>query len=227
MNPIVNLDDKNSEIKKYPAPWSLKGKGFVLLYRFSKKEIEEDAFLSQKFKDSFLGGFGAVMIVDYQESNAGPYQELLFIPGNFSYTGKKKKTISKIYVSTLESVYNGRRNWGIPKEQAAFNFEKIEKHTTQIQVSSKRDDIFDITLKSGRVKFPVNTKFLPFPLVQEHEKKVFYTKFSGSGTGRLAKVLNLKVNHELFPKILEKKPFVSLMVDPFTIHFPKSTIKNI
>ena len=177
MNLIVNLDNKNNEIKKYPAPWSLKGKGFILLYRFSKKEIEEDSSLSQKFKDSFLGGFGAVMIVDYQESNDRPYQELLFIPGNVSYTGKKKKTISKIYVSTLESVYNGRRNWGIPKEQAAFNFEKIEKHITQIQVSSKRDDIFVITLKSGRLKFPVNTKFLPFPWFKNMKRKCFTLSF--------------------------------------------------
>ncbi|MBS3748338.1 MAG: hypothetical protein KGY67_01400 [Candidatus Thermoplasmatota archaeon] len=224
---MKSTNHEENMIKKYPAPWSLKGKGFILLYRFSKKEIQTDDFLSQKFKDSFLGGFGAVMIVDYQESNAGPYQELLFIPGNIRYAGKKKKTISKIYVSTLVSKMNGIQNWAIPKEHASFDFKESEKHITQIQVSSKKNNIIDLKLKNGRMKIPVNTKFLPFPLVQEHEDKAFYTKFSGSGTGRLAKVLHLKVNSEMFPKLSEKKPVVSLRVDPFTIHFPKSTIKKI
>lgn len=220
----MNLVDKKSNVKTVPAPWTLKGKGYILLYRFSKKEIQKDPFLSQKFKECFLGGFGAVMIIDYQKSNAGPYQELLFIPGNFSYNEQKKKTISKIYVSTKSSVINGMLNWAIPKELAEFEFKDIDKHKETIHVFSEEKEILNLKIKSGRFPFPVHTTLLPFPLVQERNHKSYYTTFSGSGIGYLAKILNLSVNKDMFPKIIKKKPFLSIKVDPFNIYFPKSTI---
>ncbi len=223
----MNSNDKNNNVKTYPAPWALKGKGYILLYRFSKKEIQKDPFLSQKFKDSFLGGFGAVMIVDYQKSNAGPYQELLFIPGNFSYNEQKKKTISKIYVSTKASVTNGIINWAIPKKLAKFTFKDLDTHKETIHVFSEEKEILNIKIKSGRFPFPVHTTLLPFPLVQERNDKAYYTTFSGSGIGYLAKIMNLSVNNDMFPKIIEKKPFLCIKVDPFNIYFPKSTIKEI
>jgi hypothetical protein len=214
-------------VKESPPPWNLKGEGFILLYRFSQKEIQSDVFLSEKFKRSFLGGFGAVMIVDYKESNVGPYSELLFIPGTFRYEEKRKKTISKIYVSTRESIFNGRKNWAIPKEQASFEFIETGKNTEKICVFSEKGSILDVKIKSGKVKFPVNTALLPFPLVQEQNGKAFYTKFSGSGWGRFAKVLNLKVNPDFFPIITEKKPWLTLKVNPFKIYFPISRIEKI
>lgn len=59
----------------------------------------------------------------------GPYDELIYVPGLFSRrprqplrTGRTAAepieyfpSITRIYVSTDESVYNGRKNWGIPK----------------------------------------------------------------------------------------------------------------
>ncbi len=218
---------QNLNVKECPPPWNLKGEGFILLYRFSQKEIQSDAFLSEKFKQSFLGGFGAVMIVDYRESNVGPYSELLFIPGTFRYDGKRKKTISKIYVSTRESIFNGIKNWAIPKERASFEFIETRKRTEKICVFSDESAILDVEIKSGRVNFPVNTALFPFPLIQEQNEKAFYTKFSGSGVGRFAKVLNLKVNPDFFPIIAEKKPFLTLKVNPFKIYFPTSKIRKI
>ena len=111
-------------IKEYPAPWMLHGKGYIFLYRFKKDFVERSGNIPEYLKDSFIGGFGSVMLVDYESSEAGPYGELLFIPGKFRFNGRKLDTISKIYVSTMESVVNGRANWGIPKEKADFSFEK-------------------------------------------------------------------------------------------------------
>ncbi|KAL4783585.1 hypothetical protein BJX76DRAFT_250846 [Aspergillus varians] len=66
----------------------------------------------------------AVMILRYSDSPVGPYDELILIPGRAvnPNTGKKDMRISTIYVSTDASVWNGRRNWNIPKHRARFEF---------------------------------------------------------------------------------------------------------
>ena len=205
----------------FPAPWSLSGKGYILLYNFNKTFVESLKDLPSFLKGSFTGGIGSIMLVDYSASNAGPYSELLFIPGSFLHHGKKLKTISKIYVSTIESVVNGRRNWGIPKEQANFTFRNSDDgKTEQIHVSSGNNTIADFTIQAGRIPFPVSTKLLPFPLVQSHEGHYYYTSFSGNGTGKLAKVKDIRMSPELFPDVSGIRPLAAVKVDPFKITFP-------
>ncbi|KAL4790594.1 hypothetical protein BDV19DRAFT_382246 [Aspergillus venezuelensis] len=73
--------------------------------------------------------FKCVMIVRYEETDVGPYDELIFIPGRAvnpnSEIGARDMRISTIYVSTDASVWNGRRNWNIPKHRAIFDFKPI------------------------------------------------------------------------------------------------------
>ncbi|MGC8605722.1 MAG: acetoacetate decarboxylase family protein, partial [Desulfomonilaceae bacterium] len=122
-------------VTKVPAPWNLTGNGYVILYWFKKELLRDNSFLDQPTKESYLGGRGCVMLVDYKSSNVGPYKELLFIPGKISFKGRKLFTISKIFVSTMDSVVNGRENWGIPKEHANFSWQS-EKNTEQINLES-------------------------------------------------------------------------------------------
>lgn len=187
--------------------------------------MEEKANLPEFLKGSFAGGFGALMLVDYSTSDAGPYGELLLIPGKFKHQGKKLNTISKIYVSTMASVENGRRNWGIPKEPAEFSFQSIGSHTEKVCVFSQEGTIAEFTLESGKLSFPVNTKLFPFPLVQQHEGKYYYTTFQGSGTGKLAKLKDIRINSQLFPDISGFKPIVAIKAEPFKITFPAATIE--
>jgi hypothetical protein len=43
----------------------------------------------------------------------GPYDEIMFIPGEFNNpVSTKHMRITTIYVSTEASIRNGRRNWG-------------------------------------------------------------------------------------------------------------------
>ncbi len=224
MTDYNNIDDK--KIITAEAPWNLTGKGYMLIYRFSKKEIAEDKFLSEKFKSSFRGGFGALMAVDYETSNAGPYGELLFIPGKFQYGKNIKHTISKIYVSTMNSVYNGKKNWAIPKEHADFTFTKIDEEHDQIEFKQHKKTFFSMKIKPGFLKFPLNTALLPFPLVQEFGKKAYYTKFSGSGYGTIARVKHITVDPLKFPALSCKKPLLAVKIEPFKIHFPKAVIED-
>lgn len=214
------------EVKKYPAPWDLNGKGYIIIYKFKKSFVEKKGNIPEFLKTKFVGGIGAVMLVDYQESNAGPYGELLLIPGKFKFKNKRLNTISKIYVSSMESVINGRTNWGIPKEKADFSF--IDLGNNKEKATIKIDDklVGEFIIKSSKFTFPVSTKLMPFPLVQEHENKYFYTNFFGSGKGCLGKIERIEINHNLFPSIDECKPLMVVKVDPFSITFPESIIKN-
>ena len=67
--------------------------------------------LDQQSND-FKGGIGMVQVIQYHDSPVGPYNELLIIPGNFKVPGgeakgKRKLRISRIYVDSEVSCYNG------------------------------------------------------------------------------------------------------------------------
>ncbi|WP_128103920.1 acetoacetate decarboxylase family protein [Paenibacillus sp. DCT19] len=210
----------------YPAPWQLQGSGYILIYRFTKEFVTQHGRVPAFLEGQFSGGLGSVMLVNYESSDAGPYGELLFIPGKFQHQGRKLNTISKIYVSTSDSVDNGWENWGIPKELAAFSFQKLASGKEHVQVSQAGVSIADLTLSAFGPSFPVNTRLLPFPLVQQHQQQWYYTQFSGKGKGRLAKIDELSINAALFPDISLCKPWAVLKVDPFAITFPVTTIQK-
>lgn len=89
----------------------------------------------------FLGGLGTVWIVRYTSSPIGPYDELLYAPGDFETpSGGKATSITRIYVSTAVSVYNGRKIWNIPKHLARFSFVPLGANRTQIEVSDYYGD---------------------------------------------------------------------------------------
>ena len=77
--------EEERDISVVPAPWTLTGVSYVLLAWFPREFVLKKGFVPESMKDSFLGGPGWVMYVDYSSSNAGPYQELLFIPGRFDF----------------------------------------------------------------------------------------------------------------------------------------------
>lgn len=224
-----------SNFQKFSAPWDLKGKGYIILYPLSKKYVESQAMLPTFLKGHSKGGLGAVMIVNYESSNVGPYSELLFIPGKFHFASQSLNTISKIYVSTMASVNNGINNWGIPKELAEFKFELLETESLssnsstleKITVTKNGSLIAEWIIHSGRIPFPVNTKLMPFPLVQQQDDKNYYTTFQGKGTGYLCHVNYHKVNRKLFPDFISRPYLAAIKVDPFKLIFHPAKIETI
>lgn len=210
-----------SGVQRVPAPWDLTGRGYMLLYKFPKDFVAEMGRVPAFLGGSFAGGLGAVMIVDYVASNAGPYGELLFIPGRFHLGGKKLDCITKIYVSTTESVVNGWENWAIPKELASFRFSESEhKGECKVLVRKGSEPVMEVTLKHGGLGFPIHTRFLPFPLVQEKHGELYFTSFTGKGMAQFAAVEDMCVNPELFPDIGPFRPLLSIRLDHFAITFP-------
>ena len=133
-----------------------------------------------------------------------------------------KQSITKIYVSTEVSTQNGRTNWGIPKQTLPFTWEKIDGNE-QILLKDGDKTIFSCKIKSGGISFPVSTSFLPIDLHQLWDGVDFFTKPSGSGWGKIARVKDLSIDSDYFPDLTSKKPFVAVKFNPFHIGFPKAT----
>jgi hypothetical protein len=99
---------------------------------------------------------GTAMIIRYGDSPAGAYDELLIaLPVKTPLLKKEyiaPRSIPLIYVSSEASLRNGRKNWGIRKENANFEFKEAAGWLTSI-TSIKITDrytgelIFDASFK--------------------------------------------------------------------------------
>lgn len=203
-----------------PAPWTLRGDGYMLIYKFSREFVAQQGFVPPALEGRFAGGFGAVMLVNYQESPVGPYRELLFIPGKFRTPQGRRYSITRIFVDSEASTLSGRANWGIPKFTHPFQVEK-NGEVERIRVLDEQGNAgFDIALRAGGLQFPVTTALIPLHLYQILEGKTFRTIPKGSGSGQLASVLDVRVDTALFPDISLTKPLMAVKVSGFCIRFP-------
>jgi Acetoacetate decarboxylase (ADC) len=184
--------------QSFPPPWKLDGEGIVFPFFANRDYNLKHGFIAPEDRDSYLGGLGAVMLVNYTSSDVGPYYELLYIPGDFTRNGKKYKRITRIFVSSMLSVREGIKNWAIPKELADFTWRR-EGELTRIEVSQKGVGFFRVGSKTMGFGFPVTTAILPFSLLQRAPGSYLETKLAGKGRGRLTRLLELGVNDAIFP----------------------------
>lgn len=208
-----------------PPPWKLKGNGYIFLYHFPKSFVEKFGFLSDYQADRFNGDFvGTVMLVDYATSAVGPYHELLFVPGRLDFDKKKIFSISKIYVSSQESVENGIANWGIPKELADFKITKLSEKEEIVEVMIAGRTFFKGHLQKRSFKFPITTKFFPLKLAQKLGNDLLITNSPAKGKASFTKLLNIEVDSSHFPPISQLKPLSILAVSDFEMEFPHPEI---
>lgn len=207
-----------------PPPWKLRGEGYILVYRFSKRYLQYRNILTEEELEHFRGGFGAVMVVDYKSSPVGPYKEILFIPGRFREKAGKGYRVTRISVSTLLSVVNGRENWGLPKNHANFQFINERKGKETVSVTAKGINYFRATFKPFGPFLPVSGALLSPSLLQDYFGRVFLTKIRARAEVRAAKLSSLHIDPKLFPPIRDKKPLLVLKVTDFSMLFPEAEI---
>lgn len=212
-------------IKIAPAPWNLTGDAYIMVYKFSKDFVKEYGFLTDYQRDRFLGYVGTVMLIDYKTSGVGPYQELLFILGMFTFNWKKMFSISKIYVSSRESVYNGIENWGIPKEYADFNWQTNTDSSEDISVGIEGKQFFRTTIKKGFISFPIKT-VLPLTIVQKLRKDLIITNLTAKGKVTLASIKLIKVDRNFFPDLSKVSPLITMKVNDFEMNFNVPLVKK-
>jgi hypothetical protein len=218
--------EHSPEIKIAPAPWNLTGDAYIMVYNFSKDFVYEHGFLADFQRDRFLGYIGTVMLVDYKTSGVGPYRELLFIPGMFTFDWKKMFSITKIYVSSLDSVYNGIENWGIPKEYADFNWQTNADGTEDIAVKIEGKEFFKTTIKKGFISFPLTTAIFPLNVVQKLRKDLIITNPKAKGKATLATMKSIKVDENFFPDLSKASPLITMKVKDFEMNFNVPLVKK-
>ncbi|KAG7095410.1 hypothetical protein E1B28_006159 [Marasmius oreades] len=116
------------------------------------------------------------MVVQYDESPVGPYDELIYVPGRFKHKdGSVAFRITRIYVSTKDSTENGRRNWNIPKQVAKFEYTRdpSSPYSWSLSVFPVPEDpsedstpffsatVRPIPLVTNVLHVPCNTKIIP------------------------------------------------------------------
>lgn len=216
----------------YPAPWSLTGSGVIMFFPVKRSYALEHGFIPESEKSNFLGLTGAIMFVNYEKADCGPYREILYMPGLFWQKSGLCLKITKIYVSSEASVKWGIKNWSIPKELADIKWDENQSETG-ISASYKGKNFISAVFEKGSFNFPVSTALIPFPLLQspvkEHElspEQMLKTRFSGNGTASFGSIEHWQVSEERFPDAEKAAfgPIVTMPVNPFNISFPIAEI---
>lgn len=207
-----------------PPPWSLTGDGIIWLFKFPRVFVERNGFMADWQRNTLRWTLGAVMLVDYANTDVGPYFELLFIPGVFTVAGARLFSISKIYVSTAASVWNGIENWGIPKEQAEFVRERHAGGSDTVRVALSGREFFSAHVAPVGPRLPVSSSIVPLRVAQRLRGQTLITQPVAHGHASLCRVRQLQVDGALFPDVSQLKPLAVVAVRNFKMTFPLASI---
>ncbi|MDX1572056.1 MAG: acetoacetate decarboxylase family protein, partial [Xanthomonadales bacterium] len=196
------------------------------LYRRPDAALLE-RWIPADWQKDYVGGPAALMLVDYLHSDAGPYRELLFVPGRFRIHGKAWPMITRIVVSTWESVANGRINWAIPKETAQF---QVEQSGNETRWRVEQDDhvLADVTVRAVGPSLPITTSIMPdrwATVAQPRKDEILFTHLKSSGRGRVGRITEADFGGDRFPDLGGERPLLASVVAPFRMHFPEPVVK--
>jgi hypothetical protein len=229
---MLQPDTSLPDVPEHPAPWDLDGRGWIFALKLARGAPALDAFLPPEFAGQGRSLASYLMYVDYSAAPCGPYRELLFIPGAFRFgDGRRHLTISRIVVSTWDSVVNGRNNWGIPKDRADFDVAQGEGPWSpeQVKVSCQGRVMCEFTARPLRLapRLPVPGALLPQglrTLAQRFRGRDYYYAPSASGWIRPGKLLDWRFDASLFPDLADASVVAALQVLAFRMRFPVARV---
>ena len=227
LQPDVVLPD----VPLRPAPWDLRGSGWMVALKLPARDPAHDAFLPPELAGRGRGLASYLMYVDYAESGCGPYRELLFIPGAFPFgDGRRHLSISRILVSTWDSVVNGRNNWGIPKDRADFEVRQ-EGREEIVRVTSDGRELCELRLAPLRYAppLPVHGGIVPGALrtlAQRFRGSTYYYTPEARGRVRPARLLSWQFDGALFPDLAGAAVVAALRVESFRMKFPVARVSG-
>ncbi|MET0388375.1 MAG: acetoacetate decarboxylase family protein [Polyangiales bacterium] len=224
---VLEPDAALPEVPLHPAPWQLRGSAYVFAVHMPEDVLDHAAFIPKSWVAKRRGRTAYVMFVDYQSSNAGPYRELLVSPASFAFDGSYP-AITRIYVSSYDSVVNGRRNWGIPKDRADFDIQPDAANGGHVvHVTREGRTIAELSLRAHGPKLPVRTWLLPAglrTLVQPWQDQFFRFTLSASGNARLATLKHWSFDPTLFPDLSRGRVLAGAYLPEFEMTFPVAQI---
>lgn len=207
-----------------PAPWHLKGQGYVMVVQLPQQVLNEQSFISNELKATRRGHLAYIAFADYESSDVGAYHELLYIGGTLKFGQKRHYSISKIYVSTQDSIDNGQKNWGIPKEMAHFEVQYGADNHDTIKLSTPTGEtIAQFSFSHHLFKFPVNTKLAPtrlLTLAQDWQGQRFWFAPQAQGYLKPALLKESYVDKRYFTDLNQGHIIACFKVIDFSMVFP-------
>jgi hypothetical protein len=226
------MEDNTNEVKDAPAPWTLTGQVAYLFLHGSRSAQESFNENPDPVRSPFRGGLGGMILIRYSDSPVGAYDELLFVPGSYQFGDTTYYRISQIYVSSLDSVINGRRNWGVPKKLAIFRWSDNDTYV-KIFLPESNEPFCTIRVRPRLYCFPVNSVIIPssfrtllqLSLEEENDKNV-YLKTTPSCSGWFRPIVEL-IEFQTDGKEIPSHEQLSLYTygagyEAFTLIFPKA-----
>lgn len=206
-----------------PAPWHLRGRAYWLIYRFP------EPFIREAFGGGVAprGGLGFVGLVDYEHTDVGPYQELMLIPGKASYPGAVDYSVSHIVVDSAASMVNGRRNWGIPKGLADFDWRRMPDGSEHVVARQDEQVMIDIRLRPRGPTLPFSSRLIPGGLhfSQRDAGQTLRTRFDVRCGLRWAQLLGCETPGKRFPNVSGFRPLAVLHQSRFVIDMAAAQLK--
>ncbi|MCM2312259.1 MAG: acetoacetate decarboxylase family protein [Steroidobacteraceae bacterium] len=227
---MLQPDASLPEVPLVPAPWDLRGVGWIVALKLPPRHPAHDAFLPDELRGRGRALASFLVFADYAESGCGPYREILFIPGAFPFDdGRRYLSISRILVSTWDSVVNGRNNWGIPKDRADFEVQRDGREES-IRVTSEGREVCDLRFTTLRFAppLPVRSGIVPAALrtlAQRFRGNSYYYAPAARGRVRPGRLQSWRFDPELFPDLAGSAVVATLRVDSFRLTFPPARVQ--
>lgn len=224
---VLEPDESLPEVARVPAPWSLRGHAWMVVLRLPAGDAARTAFVPRDLCASVRSAIAVLMCVVYDDAPCGPYRELLFIPGTMRFGAVRHPSISRILVSTWDSVVNGRINWGIPKDQASFDWSHREDGD-HWRVTSDGRELCALEFTEPRgLRLPLRTAWVPrklSTLAQRQGGRTYLCRPEATGNLRLCRLRQWRFDPELFPDLSRATVLTAARIEGFTMVFPAARI---
>lgn len=226
------MEDSRDKIIDAPAPWTLTGDVAYLFLHGPRTAQESFNENSDPSRSPFRGGHGGMMLVRYTTSPVGPYDELLLVPGCYQFGDATYYRISQIYVSSIDSVINARRNWNVPKKLAVFQWTEnntfvkifLPESTEPFCTVRVRPRLYCFPARSGIV--PTKFRTLLQPPLEETKEKNIYLKIIPSCSGwfrPFVKLIEFHTDGKEIPSHEQLSMYTyGVGYEAFTLVFPTS-----
>ena len=220
---MLQPDESLPEATRVPAPWSLRGHAWMVALRLPAGAAARTAFVAPDLRATVKAAFSVLLCVAYDEAPCGPYRELLFIPGTMKFGEARHPSISRILVSTWDSVVNGRSNWGIPKDRADFDWTRTDDGDRWRVTSEGRELCsLEFTAPAG-VRVPLRSQWVPRgfgTFAQRHAGRTYYYRPAATGDLRLCRLRQWRFDPESFPDLSGATVLAALRIEGFRMVFP-------
>jgi hypothetical protein len=231
-----------------PPPWSLSGSGYVLLLAPKKGALPPEELERSGRVQKGPRGFGVIMILDYDSSDAGAYSEFLYIPGRVTLRreetgsfGRRPRylyrghSISDIWVTSELSRASGTANWGIPKRLGRIVWEDDVGYGRRMLLADARGGpLLEMTIPpvarllsrlGESIALPFTHRFLPRRLVQTTRTQLYSTSIEASGRVRPIFGVRLKALSGTTTEICSRRVLPAFRISQVTLRFPPPELR--